>query len=175
MRFNDFSAMNVVMIYDREKNAVLLQNRTKKWKGGCFPGGHVEMGESVYESAVREIREETGLEITDLVPCGLVHWCKENGRVEYISCYRTGSYTGELLQCEEGVNYWVPVDELTAQPLASWFREQLPLFFGDEYTEISHVFDHETGKFRVKWFCAGEIPDLSAGIPSLDGLRENRK
>jgi len=34
-----------------------------KW---AFPGGHLEFGESEYECAVREVMEETGLDIADI-------------------------------------------------------------------------------------------------------------
>ena len=36
-------------------------------------GGHVEAGEDIYSSALREIGEETGLEVTGLRLCGIVH------------------------------------------------------------------------------------------------------
>ena len=51
---------NMIMIKNPENNCVLVQNRVKYWKGVSFPGGHVEKGESFTESAVREVKEETG-------------------------------------------------------------------------------------------------------------------
>lgn len=45
-----------------EKGDILLQKRRDKNKWG-FPGGAMEIGESAYETAMREIREETGLEV----------------------------------------------------------------------------------------------------------------
>ena len=45
MQFSDFAVMNIVMIYDSVHNTVLMQDRTKIWKGGAFPGGHLEIGE----------------------------------------------------------------------------------------------------------------------------------
>ena len=55
--------MNICMIYDNHGN-VLLQNRRKKnWAGVAFPGGHVEKGEALVPSVIREIKEETGLDI----------------------------------------------------------------------------------------------------------------
>lgn len=50
----------MVMVQHPETGMVLVQNRIKSWQGIAFPGGHAEPGESIYDSAVREIREETG-------------------------------------------------------------------------------------------------------------------
>ena len=125
----DVVIMNVVMIYDMKNDSVLLQNRTKKWKGGCFPGGHLEDGETINASAVREIFEETGLTVNNLVPCGYVHWNKAPDRNEIIFCYRTSDFSGELKQCEEGENYWVKREELLSQPLNVVTAQPVPVPF----------------------------------------------
>lgn len=39
-----------------------------------FPGGHVEKGESIVQSVIREIQEETGLIVSNIVPCGIKDW-----------------------------------------------------------------------------------------------------
>jgi len=163
--------MNCVMVYDTENDSVLLQNRTKKWLGGCFPGGHFENGETIEGSAIREIREETGLKVEDLVATGVVHWDKGD-RHELIFCFRTSKFSGELLQCEEGVNYWVKRGELKDQPLAKWFRQQLPLFFTNRYTELSHINDG-TGKFIMTFHGESPVPDVDA-LPGFDSFYENK-
>ena len=54
---------NMCMIYDDNGN-ILVQNRTKNtWPGITFPGGHVEKNESIVESTIREVKEETRLTI----------------------------------------------------------------------------------------------------------------
>ncbi len=60
MRTEMVELTNLCMIKDGDK--YLLQNRVKKdWQGYTFPGGHIEPGESIVQSAIREVKEETGL------------------------------------------------------------------------------------------------------------------
>ena len=54
-----------VFIFNAEGEVLLLQSH--KWPGTyTVPGGHVELGERLEETAVREAKEETGLDIYDL-------------------------------------------------------------------------------------------------------------
>jgi mutator protein MutT len=54
-----------VLIFNDQRQ-VLMQHRTddNRWD---FPGGFMEPGETIEETARREIREETGLEIGEMV------------------------------------------------------------------------------------------------------------
>lgn len=54
-----------VLVLDKE-NRVLLQKRTYPDKIWGLPGGIMEMGESLEETGIREVYEETGLHIKNL-------------------------------------------------------------------------------------------------------------
>lgn len=53
-------AVNVAVIDERGR---VLLTRREDFEVWCLPGGGVEAGESLAEAAVRETREETGLEV----------------------------------------------------------------------------------------------------------------
>jgi ADP-ribose pyrophosphatase YjhB (NUDIX family) len=57
-RLTHFTAS--VLIVDNNKLLLLKQNRSKFW---LLPGGHIEDGELPHEAVIREVKEETNLDI----------------------------------------------------------------------------------------------------------------
>ncbi|ADL53095.1 8-oxo-dGTP diphosphatase [Clostridium cellulovorans] len=137
---------NMCMIYDKIYNRVLVQDRIKSWKGISFPGGHVEDGESIIESTIREIKEETGLTISNLEPCGIIYWCNnETGDKYFVFNYRTEIFSGELLEkTDEGRVFWVDKDQLLSLSLADGFKERLPMFLEKKYSEGFGTWNEES-------------------------------
>lgn len=63
---------DVVAITKEEEPKVLLIQRGFKPYKGCwaFPGGFMEMDETAEDCAIRELKEETGLEVSDIKQIG---------------------------------------------------------------------------------------------------------
>ncbi|NOQ37351.1 NUDIX domain-containing protein [archaeon] len=64
---------NVVVgaIIYNDKDEVFLA-RSKKWKDmWIVPGGHLELGETLEQAIRREIKEETGMEVSDIKLVGV--------------------------------------------------------------------------------------------------------
>jgi 8-oxo-dGTP diphosphatase len=125
------------MIYDQLSRKVLVQDRKKSWKGISFPGGHVEDGECIIQSTIREIKEETGLIIDDLKSCGIVNWYNtDTGERYFVFNFKTDTYSGTLVdETEEGRVFWVDIDQLPNLDLSSGLLERLPMFFESKYNE----------------------------------------
>lgn len=144
---------NMCMVYDRANNRVLVQDRVKSWKGISFPGGHVDDGESLVESTIREVKEETGLTISNLEPCGIIYWFNdETGDKYFVFNFCTETFSGELIeQTDEGRVFWIDKDELWKTDLSSGLRERLPMFFEKKYTEGFGIWN-ENNKSEIRWF-----------------------
>lgn len=136
---------NMVMVYDRDTRKAVVIERERSWQGVAFPGGHLEDGESIYDSAIREIYEETGLKIHNLVACGFMHWySNQTGDRYFTYFYKTCDYSGELIdRTDEGRVFWVDIDEIPRLRLAPNMEKYLVMFDGS-YSEAFSSWNSES-------------------------------
>ena len=109
------------VIFDR-RGHLLLQQRSDGGQWG-LPGGSVEIGESVAEAVIREVREETGLTVAVKRLVGIysdptlqvVRY--PNGNVwHYVNvCFECAARGGELTTCDETLDLrYFPAGRLPA-------------------------------------------------------------
>ena len=63
---------NICLIYKGDE-ILVIDRKKKDWPGLTFPGGHVEKDENFNDSVIREVKEETGLDIKLDYLVGLYH------------------------------------------------------------------------------------------------------
>ena len=146
-RMEEVELTNMCMVCDGKGN-VLVQNKKgdRAWHGWNFPGGHVEQGEFVTPSVVREIREETGLTIENPKLCGIKEFQKEqDGKRFIVFLYVASRFSGQLRSSDEGDVFWYPLSELKrSKELADGFSEMLPVFTSDETSEVFYTKNRDT-------------------------------
>ena len=132
---------NLCMVEDLENGKVVLQYRSperyKKWSGYAFPGGHIEEGESLVESVIREVYEETGLTIADPKLVAVKDWPLDDGGRYIVFCYKATEFTGQLRSSEEGEVSWVEKDQLEKLDLS---YDMLPLLEVMEDPDLSEYY-----------------------------------
>lgn len=142
---------NMVMVYDKNTNRAVVQQRVKYWKGITFPGGHVEKGESFIDSAKREVFEETGLKVDNLKLCGIIDWChRKSGERYMVMLYKTDIYSGELIgETEEGKVFWADIDEIPKMELPPYFDDYLKVFLDDNKQEFFGLHDKKSKDISI--------------------------
>lgn len=125
------------LIYQDDR--ILLQNRVKKnWHGYALPGGHIEPGESVVESVIREMKEETGLTVIGPKLCGVKQFPIDGGRY-IVFLFKTDRFTGELTPSEEGRVEWVQRNQIGSLNTVAHLEELLTVMETDDMTEFQYV------------------------------------
>ena len=118
-----------IVVFD-EQGRVLLQKRSPTKELWGFPGGIMELGESAEEAAIREVREETGLEVRIDSMLGVYtkyHHVYTNGdEAHAIMIVFKGSITGGELF----------VDGKETFDLAFFKLDEVPVLFNDQHNDI---------------------------------------
>lgn len=111
---------SIYLILKNDDGQILLQRRqgTKLWPGFlALPAGHIDKGENAYEAAIREAREELGIEISldDIVDTYVVNRKNKSLPSYYDVYFEISKYIGEIKinepeKCSELV--WVDPNNL---------------------------------------------------------------
>jgi len=145
-------------ILSADRTQVLLINRNKRQDDihlGKYLslGGHVEPDEDVLTCARREIHEESGLTITDLVLRGTVLWTGFGAKRRDYLCFmfRADTFTGTPYDDnDEGTLEWVPVDDLASRPMWDSDHLWLPMIFDEDTRPFFGVMPYD-GHEMLGW------------------------
>lgn len=135
------------LIYIEKDDKYLMLHRNKKendinkdkWIG---VGGHVEENETIDECVVREVKEETNLDLISYKLRGEVLFVL-NGYEELMYVYTSKEFQGVLKECNEGTLEWVDKNKVLDLPI--WEGDKL--IFEDlekeEYFRLKLVYNND--------------------------------
>lgn len=88
--------VGVGVICFNDKGQFLLARRKGDHGGDTWaaPGGHVEFGETIEECAIREVKEETGLDLKDVRIAATATHFFNNKSKHYVTVYCLGRVSG---------------------------------------------------------------------------------
>lgn len=136
------------MVQNGDKVLLIKRPDSLGFPGFLAPGGKIDFPESLVDGACREVEEETGLCVSNLVFKGIDEYVNPQKNVRYmVFNYWTNTFKGELLlDPPEGELVWVSINEALDLPMQEWFKERFPLFFEEGTFEIQRVWDNHKNK-----------------------------
>ena len=128
-----------VLCLVEDGNKILLQNKVKNdWKGYTLPGGHVEKDESFVDAVIREMKEETGLDIKNPKLVGVKQFPIKYGRY-IVFLYKTNEFDGILQSSNEGEMEWVEYKDISKIKTVQDFEDLLKVMNSNELSEFQYV------------------------------------
>jgi len=129
--------INTTLCYLERGDQYLMLHRVKKendlnhdkWIG---IGGKFEDKESPEDCLLREVREETGLTLTNYRYRGLVTFISDQWPTEYMHLFTATGWEGEPHECDEGELAWIKKADLLSLPLWEGDKIFLRLLDTDE-------------------------------------------
>ena len=148
------------LCYIEKNGKYLMLHRVKKendanhdkWVG---IGGKFEDGESPEECILRETKEETGLTLTAYRYRVIVTFVSDKWETEYMHLFTATGFSGQIIDCDEGVLEWISKERLAA----------IPKWQGDDI--FLRLLDSDAPFFSLKLRYEGERLAFAAlnGVP----------
>lgn len=140
----------------KDDQVLLLQKPRRNWF--VAPGGKMEVGESIYDSALREFYEETNVKANSAHLKGVFTMIIKRGEeiVDEWMLYTfvTHDFEGEPFEeTREGKLNWYPIDDIHTLPMAEGDRTNLPFAArekGIQYGTFEYTEDYELIKETIQ-------------------------
>ena len=132
--------------------STLMMHRVKKkndmhegkWNG---LGGKLISGETPEECIIREVKEESGLDIMNPRLNGIITFPRFDEINDWmVFVFTSNNFSGELIDCDEGVLEWIPNDRL--QNLNLWEGDKIYMKWLKSRPFFSAKFVYKKGKLQ---------------------------
>jgi len=129
-----------------EGQALLIRSKRGLGQGKInAPGGKIDPGETPRQGAIRELEEEVGVRpIGPVVERGELSFEFVDGLRLHVWVFTTQGYAGDVIETDEAVPLWFPLDALPYDEMWPDDRFWVPQMLAGERIALRAVFDGHT-------------------------------
>lgn len=137
-----------------------------RWNGF---GGKVEEGETIYEAAIRELHEESGIIAKKLEKMGILNFSFENDlKILEVHIFCVTEFTKEPEETEEMKPHWFNLDEIPFDSMWSDDIYWMPYFLEGKKFKGSFLFDRPSdAEYQAKI--------ISSSLAVVDDIQDDSK
>lgn len=145
--------LRTTLAYIVEDGRVLMLHRNKRrgdvhWGKYVGAGGKLEKGENPHQGMLREVEEETGLQVLKDTLVGTLFFPNFDGENDIFSyVYRIEETRGTPRENHEGELVWIKLEDVCKLPLWEGDRIFLPWIF-EKGPFFEGIFNYEKGEFQ---------------------------
>ncbi|MGD9128916.1 MAG: NUDIX domain-containing protein [Candidatus Woesebacteria bacterium] len=144
-------------VFHQDELLLIKANASKDWEGFYNAlGGHIEKGEDIIDNAVREIKEESGLDVTETKLKGIVHASNFFGKdiMMFVTTSKASTKTLDEIETREGNLEWVRVSELDKLKIFDDIKPILSKILKNDSDEVftaASEFDGKDGLLKISF------------------------
>lgn len=136
---------NLCFITNADSKKLLLLKRSRDPMKNLYTGvgGKAHFEEDIRHSCLREIKEETGLDVFGLKLKAVIKTILEGNQSSWILfVYIATTFSHHCIECDEGILEWVDPERLDQYPLIEFVQEIIPSIFENQEI-IEATFHHD--------------------------------
>jgi 8-oxo-dGTP diphosphatase len=141
--FSEYAVLSFV--FNKETGEVLLIHKKRGLGRGKInaPGGRIESGESDFEAAVRETREEVCIIPENVKKVGELNFYFTDGYSLKGFVFTSQKYSGKIKETEEAKPFWCNLNEIPYEDMWADDKFWLPLMLSGKKFSGYFVFDND--------------------------------
>ena len=143
--------VNATVCYIIKEGKILLIEKKRGIGAGFYngPGGKIEPGEEIIDSAVREVQEEIGLDVIDPEIIGELDFFFGEEHFMKVHILKTENYKGTETETDEALPLWFDTKQLPFDKMWADDSYWMPLMFDGKKFKGKFFFDKD-GKNLLK-------------------------
>ncbi|MEI7945362.1 MAG: 8-oxo-dGTP diphosphatase [bacterium] len=128
----------------KEGKLLLIHKKRGLGKGKInAPGGRLEKGETLEQTAIRETQEEVGLTPIGLAPAGRLEFAFTDGYSLQAHVFTATDATGTLTETDEAIPFWCDENDIPYNEMWSDDRLWIPLMLDGTRFEAQFIFEND--------------------------------